>query len=615
MATDQVRTAFRRGSARAERPPREGVCGTYFIRRNESKGAVLCVFKPVDEEATDIEMSPSQFPSTLAPSPFLGDSTDFSLGPAHGSASSLANSPIGFNNAFHRTNSLSSDSEHGSRTYRASGFHAGEGAYKEVAAYLLDHERFARVPQTALATCQFSSDVPEKNKTDSESPSDSSIPSYGGTNYFNKSERLDVVLDAGRSASRHSDDDGSMRTKMGAFQVYVENVGDADDYGPGVFDKDQVHRIAILDIRTLNHDRHGGNILVTKSESPDRRYDLVPIDHGYILPEVVQSVPWPVWMDWPMVKEQLSDRVKTYVEHLDADSEAHILDDELDGVLRPGSLRTLKIATLLLQKGVAAGLTLYDIGLLMYCRREDPYTRSELEKVVNEAEDAGFARERHIAEQEMPMSPAHPPDGLTRKHQSLNATRQHETYIDDYIVKYAGKRIQEIVLRVASMKKRENVPFASRSGHIPILSRARSIPDFGLGMKPMHAALTRQASYDPAPTPMSSPVSSPPLSSNDELETHLPNVNSPPARGAPIRIPINDGSIRRIAIPELQVPKTRQGHVRNRSVSGMLSDEVVRSNEQEKMSSVNLPPLFKSTSRKASPVAPLDVFAWGTGSP
>ncbi|KAI0565014.1 Phosphatidylinositol 3- and 4-kinase [Gracilaria domingensis] len=602
-ASAEVKTAFQRGSARAERPPREGVSGTYFIRRNESKGAVLCVFKPVDEEATEIEMSPTTIPMAYSTgSPTVPSDLEFSLGPAFGMPSPNPRSP-GAGHTFTRTTSLSSDSEFDSRFSRASGFYPGEGAYKEVAAYLLDHDRFARVPQTALAMW---SDVPEKNVPDEHYPRHSFF-SDGGDSFSSEEQFM-----ADDNCGATEQDGSNFRTKMGAFQVYVENVGDADDYGPGVFDRDQVHRIAVLDIRTLNHDRHGGNVLVTRSASPERRYDLVPIDHGYILPDVVQSVPWPIWMDWPMVREPLSDRVKKYIADLDAEREAYVLNDELDGKLRTGSLRALKVATMLLQKGVKAGLTLYDIGLLIYSHRGDPHSKSELEKIMTEAEEAGNARERHLAE-EVYESRKKGGEQLHRRHQSMNAMHIHDSYIEDYILKYAVRRIQEVVVRAAARKEEES-DLDGRNGRG--LTRARSIPDFGglgIGVKPLHTLL-RQSSV-PGTVPTNSPISSPrPVAAGNtfhhthSLESQLPRYSQTPMRAPPIQIPINDGRIERIAIPE-----PVGGRAFHDSLVGSneeADDRLVREVGNVRLGSLSS--LFKEE-RKSSPVAPLDML-WETES-
>lgn len=621
-ASAEVKTAFQKGSARAERPPREGVSGTYFIRRNESRGAVLCVFKPVDEEATDIEMSPTTLPlAHSAGSPGMPTDLDFSLGPAFGVTSPHPRSP-GVGHTFARTASLSSDSEFDSRFSRASGFYPGEGAYKEVAAYLLDHDRFARVPQTALAMCNFSSEIPEKNVHEHHALSRRSFSSDTGEPFYSEE---DFTVDGDFVPGVDEEEDGShLRTKMGAFQVYVENVGDADDYGPGVFDRDQVHRIAILDVRTLNHDRHGGNILVTRANSPDRRYDLVPIDHGYILPDVVQSVPWPVWMDWPMIREPLSDSAKNYIECLDADSEALSLSEELDGKVRDGSIRALKVATKLLQKGVAAGLTLYDIGLLIYTRREDPYSKSELEKIMIEAEEAGSARERHLAEEVKELKRGSGEQPIHRRHQSMSAIRVHESYIEDYIVKYAGRRIQDVVARVAARKEKEGASTSPDRKVARGLARARSIPEFGglgIGAKPLHTLLT-QAELPPLDmprlVPTNSPVTSPmpvpgrsPFGSHS-LESQLPQYSQTPIRAPPIQIPINDGSIDRIAIPEL-VGSTLDELPFDTGMGARGQEKNLMGRDIPSVNLGSLSPLFKEE-RKSSPVAPIDMMMWETGS-
>ncbi|CDF40799.1 unnamed protein product [Chondrus crispus] len=616
LATDEVRTAFQRGSARAERPPREGVCGTYFIRGGN--GDVLCVFKPVDEEATDIDMSPPALPAPQPISLRFGEDngSEFSLGPAHGGFSSSPLSPLpdSFNYFLHRTKSLSSDSgdegiTNESFSGRSGGFHAGEGAYKEVAAYLLDHDRFARVPQTALATCKFSSDVPEKNQKAKHIRAHS-ISTTGGDDVFE-----DDVIE--KSTVGSPDDSFSrMRTKMGALQVFMKNVGDADDFGPGVFDKEQVQRIAILDIRTLNHDRHGGNILVTKSIAPNRRYNLVPIDHGYILPETVQSIPWPVWMDWPMVREPLSDRLKNYIAHLDADSEANILDNELDGKLLPGSLQGLKIATMLLQKGVAAGLTLYDIGLMMYSRRDEPYHVSELTKLINEAEEANVARERNFSDLEVKIHPPLPISGddhLHRRHQSMSSLYVPESFSEDYVTKYAKRRIHDVIALAAAKKENEKKRNSTGGRKIP---RSRSIPDFGVRIKPLQAIVNMpEGGLVPAPTPASSPVAT---TSRSHLPTESLEAQMFSRGRAPcpqFQIPIDDG-MSRIALPEpIPMPAPDTSLFRHPSVPVPL--KVGRDPQplvMDRLSSGGLPPLFKPSVRKSSPVAPQEFMAWETGS-
>jgi len=213
------------------------------------------------------------------------------------------------------------------------GFLPGEGAVREAAAYLLDVGG-AKVPQTALA-------------------------------------QYDV-----------ENEHGVLITKGGAFQVFVINEGDADDFGPGVFDVDEVHRIALLDIRVLNNDRHGGNILVTKDAEHPCQRRLVPIDHGYILPDKVTTCSWPVWMDWPQVKKPLSDELRRHVLSLDPKVDIDRVLSGLGDSIRKESLRCLKITSILLKCAVEKNLTLYDVGLMVFGQENE---RSILERIVEKA--------------------------------------------------------------------------------------------------------------------------------------------------------------------------------------------------------------------------------------
>lgn len=140
------------------------------------------------------------------------------------------------------------------------GTRVGEGALREVAAYLLDHPKyrpqlvsdedkgFAGVPPTTMVKCV-----------------------HKGLNY-----------PAGYEYSLEN-------IKIGSLQMFVENSGSCEDMGPRAFPVYEVHKISVLDIRLANADRHAGNILFSRS-SEDGRIVLIPIDHGYCLPENVSVV-------------------------------------------------------------------------------------------------------------------------------------------------------------------------------------------------------------------------------------------------------------------------------------------------------------------------------------
>ena len=97
------------------------------------------------------------------------------------------------------------------------GIRVGEAAGRECAAYLLDHESFAGVPATSLVS------VRHPRWKDCE--------------------------------------------KIGSLQSYVQHFCSAEDVGYSRFLASDVHRIAILDMRLLNCDRHSGNVLVSHQSS------------------------------------------------------------------------------------------------------------------------------------------------------------------------------------------------------------------------------------------------------------------------------------------------------------------------------------------------------------
>lgn len=139
------------------------------------------------------------------------------------------------------------------------GTQVGEGALREVAAYILDYPMtgpqtfprdqtgFAGVPPTTMVKCLHKD--------------------------FNHPNGYSYSLE---------------NTKIGSLQMFVSNVGTCEDMGYRVFPVDQVHKISVLDIRLANADRHGGNILVSR-DGKDGQIVLTPIDHGYCFPNKVND--------------------------------------------------------------------------------------------------------------------------------------------------------------------------------------------------------------------------------------------------------------------------------------------------------------------------------------
>ncbi len=176
----------------------------------------------------------------------------------------------------------------------------------------------------------------------------------------------------------------AIKDKVGSFQLFAQHDCTAEDMGSSKFLPEHVHPLAVLDIRLCNTDRHPGNILVRESRGVVT--ELVPIDHGYALPGEVGSAEFE-WLHWPAAKKPFSEAARTEILAIDVEGVNKMLKTRLH-VVRAACLDTLAVCTTLLQRGVAAGLTAYDIGTLMtrpYCRMDEDPQPSQLEMLVAEA--------------------------------------------------------------------------------------------------------------------------------------------------------------------------------------------------------------------------------------
>ncbi|XP_027350508.1 phosphatidylinositol 4-kinase gamma 4-like isoform X4 [Abrus precatorius] len=229
------------------------------------------------------------------------------------------------------------------------GTRVGQGVFREVAAYVLDHplsgrrslfgekKGFAGVPPTLMVKCL-----------------------HRAFNYR-----------------------GELTAKIGSMQMFVENSGSCEDMGPGAFPVKEVHKITVLDIRLANADRHAGNILISTEEDSDQSV-LIPIDHGYCLPTNFEDCTFE-WLYWPQARQPYSSETINYIKSLDAEEDISLL--KFHGWDLPVECaHTLRISTMLLKKGVERGLTPFAIGSLM-CR-ESLNKESVIEEIVQAAMDS-----------------------------------------------------------------------------------------------------------------------------------------------------------------------------------------------------------------------------------
>eukprot|EP00887_Chlorella_sp_A99_P007414 scaffold2.g7414.t1 len=263
----------------------------------------------------------------------------------------------------------------------------GEAASREVAAYLLDHGHFAKVPHTVMVKMAHPVFHVAAGAADDADP------------------------DAASSASSDAESGGGgPPTKLGSLQEFVPHDCDTSEMGASRFAVRDVHRIGILDIRLLNTDRHAGNILVRRARGGGgsappgagagatlldaNAYELIPIDHGFALPEALEP-PYFEWQHWPQAMMPFGREELEYIASLDAAADVAMLRRELPS-LREESLRLLEVSTTLLKACAAAGMSLAEIaGVVtrpLIGLDEEP---SELERLCFEAraevDDGGAA--------------------------------------------------------------------------------------------------------------------------------------------------------------------------------------------------------------------------------
>jgi len=175
-------------------------------------------------------------------------------------------------------------------------------------------------------------------------------------------------------------------SKFGSLQLYVEADDVAGNLSSDLFSSEEVHKIAILDIRLLNTDRNDANILVTKKRKKDGDpdYFLIPIDHGMSVPDCLEINPFDwCWMDWRQAKEPFSQRTLDYIKKIDVVKDVEFLNKTFH--FRKNCLKNIRIAGTVLKKAAHAKLTLEDICQLM-CRTDFDEKPSLLENIVEKAD-------------------------------------------------------------------------------------------------------------------------------------------------------------------------------------------------------------------------------------
>ncbi len=247
------------------------------------------------------------------------------------------------------------------------GVRSGEGAVREVAASLLDTwpaedgGEGGCVPPTALV------ELEHRAMHGGEGAGGLSRSTSVGNIAASLAPALNMTPSRRAGASKNLRSQG----QLGSLQAFVRSEGVAGDYGPSVFPVQEVQKIALLDIRFLNLDRHDANILVSRGHTEGSpAYTLTPIDHGNILPDTLQVMDYEwVWMEWPQVRQPLTENCRRAVARIDPASDAAFLDASLG--IRTACLTAARLSAVLLKQGVGAGLTLHEVATMIVRELDD----------------------------------------------------------------------------------------------------------------------------------------------------------------------------------------------------------------------------------------------------
>jgi hypothetical protein len=140
-----------------------------------------------------------------------------------------------------------------------------------------------------------------------------------------RASSLDLAGAAAAAGEAGGAEGGLLPMKLGSLQEFVHHECDTSEMGPSRFSARDVHHIGILDVRLFNTDRHAGNMLVRTSKEScgnlaarivDSGYELVPIDHGFCLPEMLEA-PYFEWLHWPQAMLPFTEDELAYIRGLD----------------------------------------------------------------------------------------------------------------------------------------------------------------------------------------------------------------------------------------------------------------------------------------------------------
>ncbi|CAL9216451.1 unnamed protein product [Arabidopsis halleri] len=169
------------------------------------------------------------------------------------------------------------------------------------------------------------------------------------------------------------------RVMMGALIEFVESSGTVQSYGhqysdlPNNVGADEIHKIAVADIRFGNIDRNVGNLLVQAEPRNGSAAHLVPIDHELSFANDAHPyiICGPCWIKWlKKIDKDFSLQLVNYVEALDPHRDLEFLQ-HCGWEPNQRYIENFTVFATFLKKAVSQGLTALQIGLLASFKWEE----------------------------------------------------------------------------------------------------------------------------------------------------------------------------------------------------------------------------------------------------
>ena len=151
-----------------------------------------------------------------------------------------------------------------------------------------------------------------------------------------------------------------------------------------------MQKIAFLDMYTMNTDRNDANIMVRRRGSAMK---LIPIDHGYCLPDCfeINELSW-CWLDWKQTHQPWDPRLVAFAEQMDVQADARLLNECL-GIrkvclilMRWGLARAMRrrVSGVLLKKAIHRGLTPAEVASFYVRKDVNQEQPCMLERIVQQ---------------------------------------------------------------------------------------------------------------------------------------------------------------------------------------------------------------------------------------